>query len=163
MAVSVVNEAYVFLAMVVLGVAGGLLFDCFRILRRVVNMKTVAVSLSDVLFWILAVVLIFGGIFKINSGQLRWYELIGLALGLVIYFCAFSRWVIEICVKLVGLCVKFFGRIFKIVLTPLTFLYKILSKPFYWISRRVKQAFGSLKKRFYLTHRRGKPERQGRR
>lgn len=129
MGTSIANEVYVFLGMVCLGVCQGLLFDVFRIFRRVAKPGVVAVNISDMLFWVVSAVLIAGGFLFFNNGQLRWHVFLGLFLGAVFYFLLLSRYIILAAVKIIEGFLKIFHLFLKILLTPLGFLYKITIVP----------------------------------
>ena len=130
-------EVYVFLGMVLLGAGWGLLFDLFRVFRRVAKPGFAAVSISDVLFWILSLALLSWTMLYFNNGQLRWYVFLGIILGGVFYFLLFSRLILTALVKLLEILLKFLHFIFKILLTPLAFLYKILVVPICGCFRKI--------------------------
>lgn len=129
MGTPIATEVYVFLGMVLLGAGWGLLFDLFRVFRRVARPGFLAVSISDILFWMLSLALVSGTMLYFNNGQLRWYVFLGILLGGIFYFLLFSRLILTALVKLLEILLKFLHFIFKILLTPLGFLYKILIVP----------------------------------
>ena len=49
----VTNQAYLFLIFIVNGIIIGLLFDFFRIIRKVIPTNDIATYIEDILFWIL--------------------------------------------------------------------------------------------------------------
>ena len=115
MGTSISNEVYVFLGMVCLGACQGLLFDVFRIFRRVAKPGVVAVNVSDFLFWAASAVLITGGFLFFNNGQMRWYVFLGLFLGAVFYFLLLSIYYLGRCKN----NCRFFGNIPHIFKNPL--------------------------------------------
>lgn len=129
MSISIANEVYIFLIMVLLGATSVFLFDLFRIMRKLIKMSTALVAVTDFVFWIIFSVIIVGGIVYFNNGSLRWYEFIGMILGAIIYFGVLSRPIMFVFIKIIDLFAKFIGYILKILLTPLIFLYKILFRP----------------------------------
>lgn len=129
MGISVANEVYIFFVMVLLGAACVFLFDLFRIMRKLIKMSTAWVAVTDFVFWIIFSVVIVGGILYFNNGSLRWYEFIGMVLGVIIYLGILSRPIMFVFIKIIDLFAKFIGYILKILLTPLIFLYKILVRP----------------------------------
>ena len=58
------NQAYLFLVFIVNGVLIGLLFDFFRIARKVIPTNDFVTYIEDVLFWILAGSTVFGAEIK---------------------------------------------------------------------------------------------------
>ena len=59
----VTNQAYLFLIFTINGIIIGLLFDFFRISRKVFNTKDVVTYIEDVLFWILSGAIVLYSIF----------------------------------------------------------------------------------------------------
>ena len=149
MGTSISNEVYVFLGMVCLGACQGLLFDVFRIFRRVAKPGVVAVNVSDFLFWAASAVLITGGFLFFNNGQMRWYVFLGLFLGAVFYFLLLSKHIIWGAVKIIAGFLGIFHIFLKILLTPLVFLYKISIVPLFAIFKRICGKVASGMKSFY--------------
>lgn len=143
MEVSVSSQVYVFLVMAAAGIGCGFLFDLLRVWRRLLRPGKISTGISDLIFWLIVSASIFAILFTINNGELRWFELLGLILGSMIYFLAFSR----TCMKVVSAVAKFLSKIllwiFKIVLTPIVFLYRMVKRPFVWIGRRLGRLFQS--------------------
>ena len=136
MEVSVSNQLYVFFAMFVCGICSGLLFDIIRILRRVFGANIFFVSFSDILFWALISAGVYFAIFEFNYGQIRWYEIMGIILGSVIYFLTFSGLIMKILSALLEFFTRIFQFIFKIILTPLVFLYKMIKRPLFYLAAK---------------------------
>lgn len=105
-------------------------FDCVRL--RVI--KAAAVDfLMDTIWWITAAVVISVCLWESNSFALRMYEAVGAAIGLISYRLILHRalkcffcFVLGIFVKVFCIIFKIIKRILKILLTPALFLYKIL-------------------------------------
>lgn len=144
MGISVADEVYIFFAMVVLGGILGVLFDVFRVIRKVKKMNTAFVAVSDFVFLVCALILVTGGMLYFNNGQLRWFEFFGLFLGALIYFLLLSHIIICVFVKIIEVFTKIISYILKILLTPLMFLYKILTRPIIFIYCGLKKVFGGL-------------------
>lgn len=90
-----VEQVYVFLWSIVVGVILAILFDLFRALRFK-GIKDIWVYIQDVIFWIVAAVVIIASTFIINEGELRGYMLIGYLLGAGFYMLLFSKFVLHI-------------------------------------------------------------------
>lgn len=149
--------------MTVLGAAEGLLFDLFRIVRKNTCKSFLAVGVSDIIYWLLAAFLFAAAVINFTDGELRGYIFIGIALGLIFYFLAFSRMIIIIFMTFISIILKIFKLIFKILLTPVKILYKMLVRPFI---RFLKKLFLSIKnsilriKRFDNIFYRWKPRKK---
>ncbi len=64
----------------------------------------------------------------LHGGILRVYEFFGAILGALIYKLTISRIILFLLLKITAFLTSFFKVFFKIVLTPIKFMYKMLSK-----------------------------------
>ena len=90
-----VEQVYIFLWSIVVGVILAILFDLFRALRFK-GIKDIWVYIQDIIFWIVAAVVIIASTFISNEGELRGYMLIGYLLGAGFYVLLFSKFVLHI-------------------------------------------------------------------
>ncbi len=82
---STLNQGYVFAAVVIGGLALGVLYDIFRALRAAVRPGKAAEGIMDILFWLLVTGVAVIVIFLANQGEPRLFVLIGLLGGAVLY------------------------------------------------------------------------------
>lgn len=156
MRISMSHELYIFCIMFALGAAEGVLFDIFRVARRMFCKKTAAGAFSDLIFWVAAAVLFGYIVMKATYGEIRGYMLLAGAGGLLIYFLSLSRLIILLISRIIEFFLKIFQLIFKILLTPAAFLYKILLECFF---RKVRFFLHTIKckcKRVNLQKKRNK-------
>lgn len=137
----VTNQAYLFLIFAVNGILIGLLFDFFRISRKVFHTNDVATYIEDILFWILAGTIVLYSIFVFNNGELRFYMFLGILLGAFIYLLFISSYIIKVNIKIINILKKIFG----FVIIPFSFIYRILHriflKPFTFLFINVRKSF----------------------
>ncbi len=155
--VSITNQAFIFLSSVAAGLIVGFVFDIFRILRKVIKTSNVITYIEDILFWILVAIIIFILVFVTNNGELRWYEFLGVALGVIFYHLLFSMYIIKISVKIINIIKKIVISILRVLLFPFLFLYKQLRKPcrhiIHWTkkgSKRVRKIFSKCKRKIIV-------------
>ena len=91
MIISMSGQAAAFVASAAIGVVLGVIFDLFRVLRRLFRHKGVATAVQDAFFWIIGTLLTFTLFLRLNDGEMRGYLFLGLLLGAVIYFLTVSR------------------------------------------------------------------------
>lgn len=139
MEISVSEQLYVFLTMVLTGAGAGMLFDLFRVIRASFHTRALSVNLFDLLYWLVMSISVFLILFMVNNGELRWYEVIGLVLGCVIYFLSLSALFQRVIKTLLRFFAKIFLTIFKIVLTPAVFLYKMIKRPLFWVISKIRR------------------------
>lgn len=128
------NQVYLFLVFIVNGVLIGLLFDFFRIARKVIPTNDFVTYIEDVLFWILAGSTVLYSIFIFNNGELRLFMFLGIILGAFTYMVFISSYIIKINVKIINILIIPFKTIFKI-------LHKIFFRPFTVIFINIRKNF----------------------
>lgn len=130
------NEAVFFCVSVLCGMGLVLVYDLFRIFRRLIPHGNIWIGMEDVCYWIFCTVAVFLLLYQKNDGMMRAFCFFGIALGGVIYAFLLSRFVVKISVNILGTILKFLGKILKFIGKPfvktgkkiLTFLVKRLKK-----------------------------------
>lgn len=127
------GDTKAFLCCMVCTAAMMALLDFFSCIRLKVIKSAATDFIMDTVWWITAVGAVSFCLWKSNSFSLRLYELVSAVLGIIFYKIMFSRllkWtfclILGIIVKIFSIFFKIIKRIFKILLTPALFLYKIL-------------------------------------
>ena len=122
----VTNQAYLFLIFIINGILIGLLFDFFRISRKVIKTSNFVTYVEDILFWILTGLIVLYSVFTFNNGELRVFMFLGIILGTVIYMLSISSYIIKINIKIINIIKK----IIKIILIPFLFVKSIVQRIF---------------------------------
>ncbi len=105
------NQIYCFFIFIIVGIIISILFDIFRILRKVFKTPDIITYIEDIICGVLAGIIIIYSIFKFNNGEIRSYLFVGILVGILSYLFTLSKFF-----------VKFGDKI-------LTFLKKILLFP----------------------------------
>lgn len=121
------NQAYLFFVFVINGIIIGLLFDFFRIARKVFHTNDMMTYIEDILFWILAGITVLYSIFVFNNGELRLFMFLGILLGAFVYMLFVSSYIIKINVKIIQVLKNVIG----VIMLPFKFIYRILHKIFF--------------------------------
>ena len=74
-----INQVYLFIVYLLCGIAIGIFFDIFRVLRRSFKTPDVVTYIEDVIFGVLTGVFLIIMLFVLNNGELRFYIFINLA------------------------------------------------------------------------------------
>lgn len=98
------------------GIGMSVVYDIFRILRRIIPHNKVAVSSEDLFYWLCMSVPTFYFIVYVNDGIFRLYFIIGIIMGIIIYRETVGRLVFMIVTFLVNKIIKFIIFILKKVL-----------------------------------------------
>jgi len=123
------GQAWLFLSAVLTGGAIGLFFDAFRVIRKSIPHSKIAVQIEDIIFWVVATGLTFYYMLHRNAGEIRPFVIIGIALGLVLYFATLSRVVLVVFVAIVGYLKKVMIAVIKILLVPIRLVAVWLTPP----------------------------------
>ena len=89
-------EAMFFVASVLEGVGLVLVYDIFRIIRRVMKHGNIWISMEDIVYWLFCTISVFLLLYRENDGLMRAFSFLGILLGSVTYYFLFSRFVIKI-------------------------------------------------------------------
>lgn len=130
----VTNQAYLFLIFIVNGIIIGLLFDFFRIARKVIPTNDFMTYIEDISFWILTGIITLYTIFVFNNGELRLFMFLGIILGAFIYILTLSSYIIKINVKIINTILIPFKAIYRL-------LHKILFKPITFLIINIRKGF----------------------
>ena len=123
MTVDVAAQGAALIQAVLLGLAAGVLYDLFRILRVRVRLPLLGPAL-DLLFWLMLTGTLFLWSQWAWGGPVRLYGVVFLFFGGVLYFLLFSRWMLWIGYRLADLI----SAILKILALPLTALGRLQKK-----------------------------------
>ena len=115
------NQAYLFLVFSLTGVAIGILFDFFRILRRSIKTSNLVTYIQDILFWILTGIIVLYSIWYFNNGELRIFVFLGLIIGILIYMTTLSSIIVKIFTKILVFVIN-------IIKVPFKIIYSLISK-----------------------------------
>ena len=151
MSLETINQAYLFLIFIVNGFLIGIVFDIFRILRRSFKTSNYITYLEDIIFWIISTTIVLYSLFIFNNGQFRAYIFIGIFLGIVIYILFFSKYIINISVKIIKFAKSVIIKLFKIILYPIRFMINaikgLIIKPINKIYKIIIKFFKKLLKK----------------
>lgn len=114
--------------MFVSGLGLGVLFDGFRVFAGQLRVPKWTQPFTDLLYWILATVLVFRVLYWSNQGQVRFFVFIGLIIGILLYFTALSGRVVAFmlfCIRMVKALVRFLIKTVQtVVIRPIIALFR---------------------------------------
>lgn len=129
MILSVNSQAVLFLTAAAMGAAAGLAYDCIKIFRLIIKHGRLAVQIEDGLYWVAVGFVVFAVMLDKNYGEIRFFSVLGIFLGMGLYFLTLSRIIMSVSDKIISFlkkCVKIF---IEIVLTPFKLVWMIISTP----------------------------------
>ncbi len=108
-----------------------ILYDIIRIFRRVFIHSVGAIGVEDFIYWMVVTFFIFSMLFRENNGALRWFSVVGIFWGMVLYNMTISHFFVKY-------AAIFFIKIRKLIEKILYFILKPIKKRKKGLKRRVK-------------------------
>ncbi len=125
----IAEQVYIFLYAILAGVVAAFLYDILRIKRRAIKTGVIFVSIEDLLYWLIAAVLLFVTVYNSNNGQMRGFIFIGNVIGVILYETLFSNIVIKSSITTINIIKLILRFIWNVLSYPFKLLYKIISIP----------------------------------
>lgn len=140
MEVSSGHQLFVFLICVLAGIISSVFFDCLRCLRKVHSPGRVLLIFEDLVFFLfISFVVIYAG-FRFNDGRIRYYQLLGMIFGMLVYSLLMSRLVVRI--------IEFTGRmIYRYVIKNLQKIISFFRRIFLNIYKKIKSRINLIRKK----------------
>lgn len=131
------EQIYSFLLFMLTGIIISVIFDIFRISRKIFKTPDIITCIEDTLFWITAGLFTVYSIFAFNNGELRLYIFIGIFVGSILYMIFVSKYFIEINIFIISIIKKIISKIIDFLFIPIKFVFftikKFLFKPISFI------------------------------
>lgn len=125
------TQLNLFLIFTIDGFIIGLLFDFFRILRKTIKTSDFITYIEDALFWILTGFIILYSIFKYNNGEIRFFMLMAIILGILAYMILISKFILKISLSIINFIKSIFHTIFNFIKIPFMIFMKLFKKLFF--------------------------------
>ena len=78
------GELVIFLVSVVTGIMLRLVYRSISIFRQLVEHSLFIIGIEDIIFWLGAALYVFVQIYHTSDGSIRWYFILGVALGVIL-------------------------------------------------------------------------------
>lgn len=122
------SQIGIFLIYLIAGVLICLLYDIFRALRKTVKTPDLVTYMEDTIFWILVAIFLIYLIFVLNSGEIRFFMLIAICLGGIVYYFTLSKYFMNISVHILTFVKIIVKKLLSILLIPLKLFLRINKK-----------------------------------
>ena len=132
MSEQIVEESRFLLYCFLSGIVITMVYDVFRIFRRVFRHGNFWIAVEDIFFWTGAGIFLFYMLYKTNNGIIRWFLIAGVALGMLVYKYSIGEYIVEI-----------MSTILKKILDMVCRCLRFLFKP---IKTMIKRMFGKAKR-----------------
>ena len=138
------NQANLFIIFSLVGVIIGLLFDGFRVLRKLFSTNDILTYIEDIVFWILTGIIIIYSMYRFCDGELRFFMILGIIFGTAIYLLTISKYVIRVLATLLNV-------IKRVILYPIKIIHnvtrKVVLRPIFVICINIRKIFINIVKK----------------
>ena len=127
MTVTMSGQTILFAQFLLCGTTLGILFDIFRIVRKIIKHGVILTAFEDIIYCILSIFIFIMFSIKFNYGTVRWFMVAGCLSGAIIYFNTFGKLVIKVADIIIDTAKKpliFTVNLSKNILKPFKKFYK---------------------------------------
>ena len=143
----IMQELTFFTHSVLMGLVITFVYDWIRVLRRLYKHGTVLMSIEDLLFWFACGVGVFYMLYRENDGTLRWFAVLGAAIGMFFYKMIVRDMFINVMSTCLHKIMWFVFRVIQIVLKPVKCLISAGKTFVLYAGRKLKKSKNFIKKR----------------
>lgn len=147
MSQDIVQEVVFFLHSILMGLVITFAYDWILIFRELVAHGRFLMSIEDFIYWFMCGISVFYVLYKENNGVLRWFAVVGAALGMLFYKLTIKYRFINIMTKCIHKIMWFVFRIIQVVLRPLKCLFLAGRRCVRCAIRKLKKVKEFIKKR----------------
>ena len=147
MSQDIVQEVTFFLHSVLMGLVITFAYDWILICRRLLKHGRVLMSVEDLIYWFVCGISVFYMLYRENSGVLRWFAVMGAALGMFFYKIIFKSHFVNIMSTYIHKIMWFMFRVIQVVLKPIKWLFSAARRFVRFLLRKFKKVKEFVKKR----------------
>ena len=144
MILSLNEQANLFIMTVIIGSTIGFIYDIIRIIRLMIKHPKFIINLEDGIYWIFVAALMFYIMLNKNSGEIRFFNLLGVFIGMILYLLTLSRIIMKVSSQIINIIHYILNLFITIIFTPFKLIYIIFKKPINksqnFISKKSKKA-----------------------
>lgn len=127
MILSFTYQCKLFMLTIILGLLSAFLYHIFYILSKKTKLNKIIKGIFDLIYWMLLSLVLFLSMLKLNSGEVRPFQILGTALGMILYYASLKPSMDRLIYLIFKIVHKTFLLIFDIILTPIRLvLYPII-------------------------------------
>lgn len=125
-------------------------YDMILIFRNALTHKNFFIYAEDFFYWMFSALFVFDHLYKIGNGQMRWYMVLGIGIGMLTYKLAISRWLVKYVSFVVRKIFNLFGKMILFLFKPFRYIVKIIRKAIKLIKTRLFMVLRLIKKKLTL-------------
>lgn len=147
----IMNELRFFLNSIIWGVILLVIYDVFRIIRRIIKHNSFFVAIQDIFYWILCSILIFNMMYEYNNGIIRAFAVLAILIGMLLYHGSVSDLVVDFISMVINKVIDFvkliITTVINTILWPFKFILKKLRRFIIFIFKKLRRIVSFLLKK----------------
>lgn len=147
MSQDIVQEVVFFLHSILMGLVITFAYDWILIFRQLFKQGKFWMSVEDLIYWFVCGIGVFYMLYRENNGVLRWFAVMGAALGMLFYKSIIKNRFVNIMSLCIHKIMWFIFRVIQIVLKPLKCLILAARRCVRFVSKKLKKVKQFIKKR----------------
>lgn len=147
MSQDIVQEVVFFLHSILMGLVITFAYDWILVFRKLFRHGRFLMSVEDFIYWFLCGIGVFYMLYKENNGVLRWFAVMGAALGMLFYKLAIKNRFVYIMSTCIHKIMWLISHVIQVVLKPLKCLFFSARRFVRFICRKLKKVKEFIKKR----------------
>ena len=147
MSQDIVQEVTFFLHSIFMGFIITFAYDWLLIFRKLFRHGRILISLEDLIYWFLCGISVFYMLYRENSGVLRWFAVMGAALGMLFYKVTIKNHFVNIMSTCIHKIMCLIFRLIQIVLKPIKCLFFLVRRFVRFLIKKLKKVKEFVKKR----------------
>jgi spore cortex biosynthesis protein YabQ len=139
----IINELRFFLNSILWGVILLVIYDVFRIIRKIIKHNAFFVAIQDIIYWIVCSILIFNMMYEQNNGIIRAFAVLAIVIGMLLYHGSVSDMVVDFISMVINKVIHFvnvvLGTVINTILWPFKFIFKKIRRFVLFILKKVRK------------------------
>lgn len=112
-----------------LGMAAAFIYDCIRVVRRIIRHKKVwTIAVEDIIYWVCMSFLAFSATYNLSNGAVRGFMVVTAILGALLYRAVLGKYYVKYMTKLINFLIKPLKKIGGLINIKLGHLKELCKK-----------------------------------
>ena len=147
MSQGIVQEVTFFLHSILMGLIITFAYDWILIFRKLFRHGKFWMSVEDFIYWFVCGISVFYMLYRENNGVLRWFAVVGAAIGMLFYKLTIRNRFVSIMSTCIYKIMWFVFRVIQVVLKPLKCLFYAIRRCVRFLNKKFKKLKEFIKKR----------------
>ena len=139
MSQGIVQEVTFFLHSILMGLIITFAYDWILIFRKLFRHGKFWMSVEDFIYWFVCGISVFYMLYRENNGVLRWFAVVGAAIGMLFYKLTIRNRFVSIMSTCIYKIMWFVFRVIQVVLKPLKCLFSAIRRCVRFLNKKFKK------------------------